>query len=86
LLFTALSSAEEAVVYSGYDIRWTMLGNAARRTDRHFASGGKGNYSPWGVLDWAHGTTVGPDVKNDVGEAVEKHKERKGKNQRRRKE
>lgn len=58
-----------------------MLGGIARRQDAHFESGGKGNYGAWGLLDWVHGTSVGGDVMEDVGEEAEKHhvKERGGK-------
>lgn len=45
----------------------------ARRADNHLLSGGKGNFGPWGVLDWVHGTTVGKDVVDDVRKECDKH-------------
>lgn len=36
-------------------------------------SGGEGNFGPLGVLDWAHGTTLGGDVMDDLREEAEKH-------------
>lgn len=35
-------------------------------------SGGRGNYAPWGLLDWLHGTSAGRDVVEDVRGEVEK--------------
>lgn len=36
-------------------------------------SRGKGNFAPWGFMDWLHGTTVGGDVMEDVRDEAEKH-------------
>lgn len=73
-LFLAIVSIEEVTTYSGYSTVYSMLGGATKRTDRHFARGGKGNYAPWGVLDWIHGTNLGGDsnasVVGDAKEAV----------------
>lgn len=46
----------------------------------HAQSGGRGNYEAWGILDWVHGTSIGPDVMDDVKDEAEKHqvKERSG--------
>lgn len=43
-------------------------------------SHGEGNFGPLGVLDWAHGTTLGGDVVDDLRAEMEKHdvKERTG--------
>ncbi|KAI5791994.1 sterol desaturase family [Geopyxis carbonaria] len=73
-LFLAIVSVEEVTTYSGYSTVYSMLGGATKRTDRHFAKGGKGNFAPWGVLDWIHGTSAGGDtVVEDVKEAVKEN-------------
>lgn len=58
-----------------------MLGGFTRRQDLHSEGRGKGNFAPWGLLDWLHGTSIGPDVIDDVKDEAEKHqvKERSGK-------
>jgi hypothetical protein len=58
-----------------------MLGGIARRQDLHSEGRGKGNFAPWGILDWLHGTSIGPDVIDDAKDEAEKHqvKERSGK-------
>lgn len=52
-------SVEEVMVFSGYSIVWSLFAGATKRVEEHFAEGGKGNWSTWGVMDWAHGTLVG---------------------------
>ena len=84
LLFTALITAEETLAASGYRVvPGILMGGVARRTAAHYAAGGRGNYGPWGVLDWLCGTTVaGPgadadaanDVAEDVRDEAEKHR------------
>jgi hypothetical protein len=67
---------------SGYTtIPGIMLGGFARRQDLHSEGRGKGNFAPWGLLDWVHGTSIGPDVVEDMTDEAEKHqlKERGGK-------
>ena len=46
----------------------------AKRTDSHYATGGKGNYGRWGVLDWIFGTGCPGDADfvDDFQEEVEK--------------
>lgn len=39
-----------------------MLGGITRRQELHSRGGGKGNFAPWGLLDWIHGTSIGADV------------------------
>lgn len=58
-----------------------MPGGIARRQDLHSEGRGKGNFAPWGLLDWVHGTSIGGDVVADVRDEAEKHevKERSGK-------
>ncbi|KAJ9658381.1 hypothetical protein H2201_007821 [Coniosporium apollinis] len=73
-LALALVSLEECFAYSGYSILPSiLLAGMARRADNHLLSGGKGNFGPWGVLDWVHGTTVGKDVVDDVRKECDKH-------------
>jgi hypothetical protein len=50
-----------------------MLGGIARRQDLHSQGRGKGNFAPWGLLDWVHGTSIGPDVINDAKNEADKH-------------
>ncbi len=58
-----------------------MLGGFARRQDLHSEGHGKGNFAPWGLLDWLHGTSIGPDVIGDIQDEADKHQmqERAGK-------
>ena len=58
-----------------------MLGGIARRQDLHSEGHGRGNFAPWGLMDWVHGTSIGGDVMEDIGDEAEKHqvKERSGK-------
>lgn len=81
LLFLSLTTLEETLTYSGYTtIPGIMLGGFTKRQDLHMESGGRGNYAPWGFLDWVHGTSAGGDVVDDVRDEAEKHqiKERGG--------
>ena len=50
-----------------------MLGGITRRQDLHSEGRGNGNYGAWGLLDWIHGTSIGPDVIDDVRDEGEKH-------------
>jgi len=82
LLLLALISLEETITLSGYStIPGIMLGGIARRQDLHSECHGKGNFAPWGLLDWVHGTSIGPDVIDNAKDEAEKHnvKERSGK-------
>lgn len=81
LLFLSIVTLEETITYSGYtSVPGILLGGIARRQDLHMQSGGRGNYAPWGFLDWLHGTSIGKDVLEDVKDEAEKHhvKERSG--------
>ncbi|KAF2873733.1 hypothetical protein BDV95DRAFT_489073 [Massariosphaeria phaeospora] len=75
LLLVGLFSLEETFTYSGYNVlpSTIMLRGMARRNDAHMMSKGKGNYGPFGVLDWAHGTTLGGDVMDDLHKEMDKH-------------
>ncbi|KAI1770743.1 sterol desaturase family protein [Hypoxylon cercidicola] len=73
-LFTILTTLEEMLSMSGYSIvPGIIMGGISRRTATHYASGGRGNYGAWGLLDWASGTSVGKDVVKDIHDEAEKH-------------
>lgn len=50
-----------------------MLGGFARRQDLHNESQGRGNFAPWGLIDWLHGTSIGADVVEDMKDEAEEH-------------
>jgi hypothetical protein len=82
LLLLSIVTLEETLTMSGYTIvPGIMLGGIARRQNLHSESCGKGNFAPWGMFDWLHGTSIGPDVIDDARDEAEKHqvKERSGK-------
>jgi fatty acid hydroxylase family protein len=73
-VFIGIVTLEETMAMSGYStVPGIVMGGIARRTAIHYAAGGDGNFGPWGVLDWAHGTSVGKDVLEDVRDEAEKH-------------
>lgn len=69
LLIISLTSLESAFPYSGYTNPPIMVNGMSRRRDAHMKSGGKGNFAPWGVMDWICGASVGGDVVGDAEEA-----------------
>ncbi|KAI1422395.1 sterol desaturase family [Xylaria sp. FL1777] len=74
-LFTLLTTIEETLSMSGYNVvPGIIMGGIARRTAIHYASGGNGNYGAWGLLDWIHGTSVGKDLVGDICDETEKHR------------
>ncbi|WQF77191.1 Putative fatty acid hydroxylase [Colletotrichum destructivum] len=74
-LFVGLCTVEETMAMSGYSvIPGIVIGGISRRTAIHYAGGGRGNYGAWGVLDWAHGTSRGQDVVDDMRAEAEKHR------------
>lgn len=73
-LFTVFTTMEEMMSMSGYSVvPGIIMGGIARRTAAHYASGGRGNYGAWGLLDWINGTSVGKDVMADIQDEAEKH-------------
>ncbi|KAI1077107.1 hypothetical protein F5B20DRAFT_593137 [Whalleya microplaca] len=73
-LFTVLTTLEETLATSGYSVvPGIVMGGVARRTAAHYASGGRGNFGAWGLLDWVHGTSVGKDVVEDIQDEADKH-------------
>jgi hypothetical protein len=82
LLLLSIITLEETLTLSGYStIPGIMLGGFTRRQDLHSEGRGQGNFAPWGLLDWIHGTSIGPDVIDDVRDEADKHHvaERSGK-------
>ncbi|KAK9774124.1 hypothetical protein SCAR479_09238 [Seiridium cardinale] len=74
-LFTVLTTIEDMLSMSGYSmVPGIIMGGVARRTATHYASGGRGNYGAWGLLDWINGTSVGKDVMEDIQDEAEKHR------------
>jgi hypothetical protein len=71
----AMGSLEDVFTYSGYSVlpSTIMLRGMARRTDAHMMSQGQGNFGSIGILDWAHGTTLGADVVDDLKTEMDKH-------------
>ncbi|KAJ5950891.1 uncharacterized protein N7479_009304 [Penicillium vulpinum] len=61
LLYLLFISVEETFAYSGYTVMPTkfFLGGISRRADMHLLMGGRGNYGPWGIMDWILSTAVG---------------------------
>ncbi|KAI1872786.1 uncharacterized protein JN550_003660 [Neoarthrinium moseri] len=73
-LFTVFTTVEEMMSMSGYSVvPGIIMGGVARRTATHYASGGRGNFGAWGLLDWINGTSVGKDVMEDIQDEAEKH-------------
>ena len=59
-LTLAIVSLESALIYSGYDFFWGLLGGTVRRIDRHHCPGGdRMDFGIWGILDWCCGTAGG---------------------------
>ena len=77
-LFLALAiwSLESALIYSGYDIFWGLLGGTVRRIGRHHSPGGeKMDFGVWGIIDWVAGTAGGRSRPEEEGGAIDVHKE-----------
>ncbi|PQE11140.1 sterol desaturase family protein [Rutstroemia sp. NJR-2017a BVV2] len=74
LVVLSIVTLEETLTVSGYStIPGIILGGIARRQDLHSESSGGGNYAPWGILDWIHGTSIGQGFEEDVADEAEKH-------------
>ncbi|KAJ9149110.1 Sterol desaturase family protein [Pleurostoma richardsiae] len=78
LAFVALTTIEETLASSGYSVvPGILMGGITRRAAVHCSRRGgpsSGNYGAWGVLDWAHGTSLGGrDVVDDMKDEAEKH-------------
>jgi sterol desaturase/sphingolipid hydroxylase (fatty acid hydroxylase superfamily) len=69
-LTLSIVSLESALIYSGYDIFWGLLGGTVRRMDRHYSPGGdKMDFGIWGILDWVSGTAGGRSRPEEEGGA-----------------
>lgn len=74
LLFVALATLEETLAMSGYAVvPGIVMRGVARRTALHYCGSSSGNFGTWGVLDWAHGTSLGRDVVGDLRAEAGKH-------------
>ncbi|KAI9827511.1 MAG: hypothetical protein M1832_004861 [Thelocarpon impressellum] len=76
LLFLSFLSLEECLSSSGYSILPSiLLRGVARRQDAHHATCGAGNFAPWGLADWMHGTNVSADdsITEDVKDELRAH-------------
>ncbi len=75
LVFVAVVTAEETLATSGYTVvPGILMGGIARRTSAYYASGGQGNFGPWGLLDWIHGTGLGGgSLVADFKDEADKH-------------
>ncbi|KAG0650043.1 hypothetical protein D0Z07_3855 [Hyphodiscus hymeniophilus] len=74
LVLLSIVTLEETLTTSGYTtVPGILLGGVARRQDLHSEGRGRGNFAPWGILDWIHGTSIGPDVMDDAKDEADKH-------------
>ncbi|KAJ6785482.1 hypothetical protein PWT90_01192 [Aphanocladium album] len=74
LLFVALCTLEETLSMSGYTIvPGIVMSGIGQRCAIHYATSGKANFSAYGVADWAHGTSRGRGVLQDLQAEAEKH-------------
>lgn len=74
LLFVALCTLEETLAMSGYTIvPGIVMSGIGQRCSIHYASQGKANFGAYGVADWAHGTSRGRAVLDDLYAEAEKH-------------
>ncbi|KAI1937124.1 hypothetical protein LOZ66_004041 [Ophidiomyces ophidiicola] len=73
ILYLSTISLEETFAYSGYKAMPTnfFIGGIAKRVEAHLSSGGTGNYSPWGIMDWVFGSAIGDNVADEVLEDME---------------
>lgn len=59
---------------SGYTIvPGIMMSGICQRTAIHYAGKGSANYGAYGVVDWAHSTSRGRDVLDDIRSEADKH-------------
>lgn len=73
-LVCIISTAEETLAMSGYTIiPGIIMSGITQRVSIHYAGQGSSNYAALGVLDWAHGTSKGRGVFQDIQNEAEKH-------------
>ncbi|PNS19029.1 WHI2-like protein [Sphaceloma murrayae] len=77
LIFQAIVCLEALLIYSGYSALPSaiMLPGMARRVDKHFATGGRGNFGHWGVLDFVckSGCAGDNDIVDDLQDEADRH-------------
>lgn len=81
-MYLTLVSLEETFAFSGYNVLPSafILGGMARRQEKHLMGDGDGNFSGFGLADYAMGTSLGTDLVDDVtDEADEKQVGKKAK-------
>jgi len=75
-LTLAIVSLESALIYSGYDIFWGLLGGTVRRIDRHHSPRGQNmDFGIWGIIDWVAGTAGGRSRPEEEGGAIDINEE-----------
>ncbi len=73
-LFAALCTLEETLSMSGYTVvPGIVMRGLGQRCAIHYASGGGANFGAYGVADWAHGTSRGRGVLEDLQAEAKKH-------------
>ncbi|WEW55815.1 hypothetical protein PRK78_001248 [Emydomyces testavorans] len=73
ILYLSIISLEETFAYSGYKAMPTsfFIGGIAKRAEAHLSNNGSGNYSPWGIMDWVFGSTIGESIVDDALEDMD---------------
>ncbi|CEJ92713.1 hypothetical protein VHEMI08347 [[Torrubiella] hemipterigena] len=73
-LFVGLCTLEETLAMSGYTIvPGIIMSGITQRTAIHYATKGNANYGAYGVVDWAHSTSKGRGILQDLRDEAEKH-------------
>ncbi|KHN94119.1 Sterol desaturase family [Metarhizium album ARSEF 1941] len=73
-LVLIITSIEETLAMSGYTVvPGIIMSGIAQRTAIHYAGKGASNFGAYGVLDWAHSTSQGRGVLDDVRQEADKH-------------
>lgn len=73
-LVLIITTIEETLAMSGYNVvPGIVMSGITQRTSIHYATQGSSNYGAYGIIDWAHGTSKGRGVLEDVQKEAEKH-------------
>ncbi|OAQ59186.1 sterol desaturase family [Pochonia chlamydosporia 170] len=73
-LVLIITTIEETLSMSGYTaVPGIVMSGITQRTAIHYASKGSSNYGAYGIMDWAHGTSQGRGILEDVRNEAEKH-------------
>jgi hypothetical protein len=74
-LVLIITTIEETLAMSGYSVvPGIVMSGITQRTAIHYASKGSANFGAYGIMDWAHGTSQGRGVLEDVRNEAEKHR------------